>query len=190
MQIDPSLNSERQPPPQFGLKVLFSLITLICVGLVLVRYASPYVLAVIVLIVVTVGAHVVASGVGHQLRAGTDERRRRLARRISVAGGEPAAHSPPEFAPTTQLSERQPLGRIVIIAPIVGGVAGVAAGAWGMAAALGEKARIANVSVAAFAAGVLGAIGAFLIATFLKALASAHAEALRHEAASRKRTES
>lgn len=172
---------ESSPPPQFGLRILFVVVTAICVALALTPLLSALVLGILVLLVVTVGAHFAASGLGHRLRAQAHRTRRRKPHGASgnAAGADELQDA--DFAPPTLLSRRRPLGGIVVIAPVFGGIVGATLGSIGMAHFLADKASLANVAVAGMAAGVLGAIGSFLLATFLKALLEANVEAWRHE---------
>lgn len=182
---------EPSPRPQFGLRMIFIVVTAICGLLALARLVSPFVLGILVLVMITVGAHLAASGMGHRLRQTAHRRRHR-----SRAGAGPDTPGvtdehpaegilPTDLAPSTRLSRRQSLGRIVIIAPLVGGLVGATCGGFGMAKVLGPQSNWANLGVVAIAAGVLGGIGSFLLATFLKAFWDAHAEAWRHEVQNR-----
>lgn len=184
MQLPPVEDrSPPTPPPQFGLRTLFVGVALLCVTLVVARQVAPYLLAVLVLLVLTVGAHLAASGVGSRLTSKADANRRRAAaRRLSLPGGGGGDRLRPEaFAPTTRLSQRRPLGAVKVLGPLVGGCLAATCGGWGMARFLAERATVANVGVTTVASGVLGAIFGFLIAAFVQAMVEANVEAWKQD---------
>jgi len=173
---------ESNSPPQFGLRGVFLVVTVVCVLLAVLRLVSALVLGILVLLVLTVGAHLAASGMARRLHGQAARKTRRKTRGAPLGDASPVDPlRDANFAPTTRLSQHHPMGRIAVIAPILGGIVGTSLGGLGMASFLGSKATLANVAVAAVAAGVLGAIGSFLLATFLKTLLQANVEAWRHE---------
>jgi hypothetical protein len=162
-------------PPQYGLRTLLIVVSAAAVLLGLWQWLSPVTFAGVVLLILSVLAHVAGNAIGSRLRD----------------GGLPAMTAPdPErpaptllddhhFAPATKLSERHPLGWVPLVSAAIGFVIGAAGGAIGAAILLAKNFDWFAVILGAFAFGALGAFGGFLVVGFCKALGEAWHEAAR-----------
>jgi hypothetical protein len=164
-------------PPQFGLRTLLVVISLIAALFGLAQWVSPILLALVVLLVLSIVAHVAANVIGTRLREGR-----------RTPGANSVEHDAPDeihlredhFAPVTKLGGNHTLGWIPFIGAALGLVVGGTSGTLWTANLLGDKQDAFTLALAAVAFGALGGFGAFLIVGFLKAGWDAWHEASHH----------
>ena len=164
-------------PPQFGLRTLLLLVTLCAIVLAASQWLSAWTIAGLVLLGLSIFAHVAGNAIGTRLRElGSQPERKQLdspAERLRARA---------QFAPVTRLGQRHNLGWPIIIATLSGLIAGgVGGGAWTLLTSRGplEPAAV-GLGVIAFAA--LGGILAFGIVGFAQVLVGAIWQAMRQSA--------
>lgn len=164
-------------PPQFRLRTLFVGVALLCALLAVAKLLSPAAVLVLIVIVLSIVAHVAGNALGTQLR---DRGNRRLNSPSSPSPHHP--QTPPtltqeHFAPASKLSSRYSLGLIVIPFIVVGSIGAAVGGGFWLANTVREKATLANMSLGIGAFAVIGGILGFLSGTFLKVMITANVEA-------------
>jgi hypothetical protein len=154
------------PPPQFGLRTLLLIVTLCAVLAALSQWVTPVVLACVVLLTLSIIAHVAGNAIGTRLRdLGSHLPPDDSALPPGLARAKPKAD---DFAPATRLGQRYGLGWPILIATIVGTVAGAVGGvAWTLISSRGPVGLL-NVGVGAIAFAVLGGIAAFASFGFIQ----------------------
>ena len=171
-----STNTERPSRFRFGLRSLLLLVGLLCVVLATIKVVSWLSLVMGLLVVLCIAAHVFGNSLGTKLRE------------QSRSSDDDASHDPARgsadrvtvtFAPPTGLSQRKPLGVVVIVVVALGMIGGAASGVWLLGMALEERATWANMSLGTAAFAVLGGFSGFAISTFLKVVVGANLEAWR-----------
>lgn len=85
-----------------------------------------------------------------------------------------------EFAPPSKLTQRESLGRVIYIAPVVTAVALATAGGFWLRHVVGAKATMGNMAFGIAAFAVLGCILGFLLGSFVKVLVTANLDAWRN----------
>lgn len=172
--------THRQPlplgPPQFGLRTLLLVISVAAVLLGLSRWLSPISLAAVILLILSIIAHVAGNIIGSRLRDGR-------------AGHSPATdkheHTGPlhehHFAPVTKLGHRHSLGWLPLVSAVTGGVIGATVGGGWTAVLIQRSFDWLPVVIATIAFGVLGALGGFVTAGFIKAFNDAWSEAAKNK---------
>lgn len=161
-------------PPQFRLRTLLAGVALLCALLAVAKLLSPAAVLVLIVIVLSIVAHVAGNALGTQLR---DRGNRRL-----NSASSPSPHQPPtltqeHFAPPSKLSSRYSLGLIVVPFIVVGSIGAAVGGGFWLANTVREKATLANMSLGVGAFAVIGGILGFLSGTFLKVMITANVEA-------------
>jgi purine-cytosine permease-like protein len=167
------------PPPQFGLRALLWVITGCAVIFALSRWLSPIALAGVVMLVLSVIAHVAGNAIGTRLRELGGRRKPKTfdQEAASSSSSRPAAA---DFAPVTRLGQRQSLGWPIIIGTASGTVAGgIGGGLWTIFNAHGSPDPLSLV-VGVLAFAVLNGIGAFVIFGFIQVGLGAIRQALAH----------
>lgn len=151
------------PPPQFSVLSLLVCMFLLAAVFAAFKYAGPFGGFAAVLTVLTVLGHVLGNALGTRLRKGgqtaSDEQPPIVESRQLQAS---------DFAPSTRLRQRRPLGMPVLIATTGGVLAGVLFSIglfWGN---YWPGATAIHLVVAAIAFGVLGGIWTFLGTSFLQ----------------------
>ena len=173
---NPKLDGRRLRPPQFGLRTLLLLVTACSVLLALERWFSlaPIAVAALLLLALSIFAHVAGNAIGTRLReigdqpedSGTDR---------ATRFRQPQAR---DFAPATQLSQRRSLGWTIVVATVTGAVAGgIGGGLWTWLESSGPIGLL-NIAVGVVAFGVLGGIGAFTTVALMQVLGGAIWQAL------------
>jgi len=160
--------------PRFHLRTLLMLVALLCVTLAISRNVSPMAVAVAILFILAIAAHVAGNVLGSHLRDEATAKnlaespRRRF--RVSVA----------DCAPTTRLSHRTPLGSTVVVLTLMGAMAGGYGGCeWLSQSIPHEDLTIANLSLGASSFVVLGGFFGFWIGSFLRVFLVATFQAQR-----------
>lgn len=164
-------------PPQFGLRALLLGTALICLMLALMKWMSGAVILVVVVLLLSVLAHVAGNALGTQLR---DTGSRRLPDDAAPDSGLSGAARPlaeHDFAPRTRLSHRQALGWVCYAFPVATSLASAVGGGLWLRHGLGAKATWGNLAFGSGAFAVIGAILGFLLGTFVKVLVTANLEA-------------
>jgi len=177
-RFHPPLSTNAGPRSRFrfGLRSLLLLVGLLCVALAAIKVVSWLSLGMGLLIILCIAAHVFGNSLGTKLRE--------QSRQTEGDGGPDATHRPSDratvaFAPTTGLSERRPLGVIVVVVVGLGMLGGAVLGYWLLGMALEERANWANMTLGTAAFVVLGGFSGFAICTFLKVVIGANLEAWR-----------
>jgi hypothetical protein len=169
-------------PPQFGLRTLLLLVAVCGVLLAIVRlhWLSPVGLAVLLFLAASIFCHVAGNAIGTRLREIGDRQDLSDSRESAAAFRRPR---PQDFAPATQLSQRQSLGWTIVIASSVGVTSGaVGGGLWTFVAGRGHIGLL-NIAVGVIAFAVLGGIAAFATVGFAQVLAGAIWQAMHTSSA-------
>lgn len=163
-------------PPQYGLRTLLLVVSTAAVLLGLWNWVSPIVFAALLLLVLSVIAHVAGNVIGSRLRDG-----RRLSQGAAVEEDLPQQTLLREhhFAPVTKLGRRHSLGWIPLLSAVAGLIIGAAGGGIATAVLLARDFDWFPVIIAACAFGALGGFGGFLVVGFCQALGEAWHEAAR-----------
>jgi hypothetical protein len=172
-----SFLDDRRPglrPPQFGLRTLLIAVTLSGVFCAAAQVVPAWTMVGVVLLALSIFAHVAGNAIGTRLRANGDTP---LLKR--------SPHNPPRELPVTpasRLSERRTLGWPIVVATLGGLIAGgVGGGVWTTFTMRGPI-EPAAISIGVIAFGVLGAMAAFATVAFSLVLMGAMWQALRHPA--------
>lgn len=177
-RVPPTDDRPALQPPRFRLRTLLWGVGLLCVFFAVSSTLGGYALFALVLLVLSILAHVAGNALGMRLRAngssrlplGEEEQRRRS-----------AGYAPPqrgEVAPATWLGQRYSLGKPILLLTALG-VIGGAAGGWVLLNHMYGQATLINLSAGTFACGVLGGIWSFLGVGFLQVLVAAVWQASR-----------
>jgi hypothetical protein len=162
---------DRRPtlrPPQFGLRTLLVVMTVLGAVFALIPWLPPAGVAILLLFGVSIFCHVAGNAIGTRLRANGDRPIPAPLGR-STFGRPTAAH----FAPATRLSQRQSLGWLIVIATVGGIVAGgFGGGVWTLLTSRGPVGPL-NVAVGVIAFGVLGGMAAFATVAFVQVMLGA-----------------
>ena len=156
-------------PPQYGMRHLLLFMFVVALLLVAIKTLDPILAFSLILLALSVFAHVAANAIGTKLR---DSRPASIAPQGTAQKAE--QH---HFAKTTELSERQPLGLLMRIITGISALAGAIVGGWFLANLAGDKATVANVMLATLSCGVLGGLFGFWLSSFLQIAISAVWEA-------------
>ena len=164
-------------PPQFTLRTLIWLITLLAALFSLVNVVHPLVLMGIVLLALLIVAHVAGNVIGTRLREMGDRPVTKEGREIPPRRFNPLVDSE-SFAPPTDLARRISLGLPILIVTLAGVLTGgIAGGLWGYLAA-GSDGWL-NIVVGAIAFGFLGGFGSFAAFSFTQVILGAWLQASR-----------
>jgi hypothetical protein len=170
----PGLPKPPLKPPQFSLRTLFVVVTLVACISALATAVSPMVLAGILFLLVSIAAHVAGNKLGTTLRDHASQQR--LSQELTAAQRSPPASL--EYAPTTRLRERRALGLLAAVFTIFGMATGAAAAIAG-ALSFTKSATPADLVVYGIAGGVLCGFFTFAVVAFLQVLLTAAWEASR-----------
>ncbi len=166
-------NPKLLPPPRFGLRTLLLIVTGCAVIFALSNWLAPIALAGVVMLILSVLAHVAGNSIGTRLRELGTPRASRAAQEAALVRPEKG-----DFAPVTQLGKRQSLGWPIIIGTAAGTLAGgVGGGLWTVTHTAGGL-DVVSIAVGASAFAVLNGIAAFVIVGFLQVGLSAMRQAL------------
>jgi hypothetical protein len=163
-------------PPQFGLRALLLAVSCLAVLFGLWHWMSPITFAALLLLVLSIIAHVAGNVIGGRLRDGQAGQRAAQEKHEHVSD----LHDG-HFAPVTKLGHRQSLGLLPIISAATGTFVGAGLGGGWTAMVTQPTVDWSPVVVAVIAFGVLGGLGGFLTAGFIKALNDAWSEAANKE---------
>lgn len=167
-------------PPQFTLRMLIGLITLLAAMFALVNVVHPVVMAGLVLLALLIAAHVAGNVIGTRLREIGDHP-------VTKEGKE----APPRpfdrhvdrnsFAPPSDLARKISLGLPILIVTSAGVLTGgIGGGLWGFLSA-GSDGWL-NIVVGTVAFGFLGGFGSFAAFSFTQVILGAWWQASRSSA--------
>ena len=156
-------------PPQYGMRHLLLFMVVVALLLVALKTLDPILTFSLILLALSVFAHVAGNAIGTKLR---DSRSTSIAPQGTTRKAE--EH---HYAKTTELSQHQPLGLIMRIVTGISALAGAIGGGWFLASMAGEKATVANITLATLSCGVLGGLFGFWLSSFLQIAISAIWEA-------------
>jgi hypothetical protein len=163
-------------PPQYGLRTLLIVVSSAAALLGLWQWLSPIMFAAVLLLLLSIVAHVAGNVIGSRLRDGI----------LKAKGIEHDPDRPQStllrdhhFAPVTKLGRRQSLGWIPLVSALAGLLIGGAGGGSATAFLLARDFDWFPVVIAACAFGALGGFGGFLVVGFIQALGEAWHEAAR-----------
>lgn len=159
-------------PPRFGLKTMFLMVAAVAASLAFWLAVGPGPGIAVLLIGLVVFAHVAGNALGSQLRDG-GARIRRTGPQKTVRSG--------DYAPVTKLSQRAPLGRCLLVATVIGGVAGAIGGGTLLFRLHPESATVSSLGVGCLATGALGSFWAFWVFSLLQVFLGAWWQAHRHD---------
>ena len=166
-------------PPQFGLRTLLLAVSIAAVLLGLSQWLPPIYLAAIVLLFLSIIAHVAGNVIGSRLRDG---------KAVKVAAEDKHEHAQSlkehHFAPVTKLGHRHSLGWLPLVISLVGFVLGAAIGGGWTAWLLRRDLGWVPVGGAACGVGALGGFGGFVVSGFCKSLGDAWSEAANEKSGS------
>jgi hypothetical protein len=166
------------PPPQFGLRTLLLVMTGCAVIFALSNWLTPIALAGVVMLVLSVIAHVLGNAIGTRLRELGSKSR--MEEKQPSPGQRLARPGAGDFAPVTRLSQRHSLGWPIVIGTAAGTLAGgVGGGIWTVTHTYGGP-DIFSIAVGVLAFAVLNGIAAFVIVGFVQVGLSAIRQALDH----------
>jgi hypothetical protein len=149
------------------------------------QWMSPISFAALLLLILSIIAHVAGNVIGTKLRA------RHLARkRLPAEAEEPRTLlQDHHFAPTTKLGHHQSLGWLPLLSGLGGFLFGAAAGSLWTVRLLEPDFDWGTIALAASAFGALGGFGGFLLAGFGKAFSDAWQQASQNVPASEAKDE-
>ena len=164
-------------PPQFTLRTLLWLVTLLAVLFSLVNVVHPLVLTGLVLLVLLIAAHIAGNVIGTRLREMGDQPVTKEGLKVPPRPFDRHVDRN-SFAPPSDLARRISLGRPILIVTAAGVLAGGSAGGlWGYLAA-GADGWL-NIVVGAVAFGFLGGFGSFAAFSFTQVILGAWWQASR-----------
>jgi fatty acid desaturase len=167
-------------PPQFRLRTMLLAVALLSVLLALMTSVGPLAAFGLLLLTLSIIAHVAGNAIGTRLRENgsrpleaepVPSESRRAKTKVPLPRG--------DFAPATRLSAQHPLGWIVLAAFATGVIVGGSAGGGFLAWLCWERITPVSVACGAAASGALGGFAGFLISSFARELLRAHADAVR-----------
>jgi amino acid transporter len=170
---------DRRPalrPPQFGLSTLLWIVAFFCAALAAMKFVGPLGAFALVLLVLSVLAHISGNALGTRLRAcgdqPVDEQDRPIPSSVRFDRNELSLPGP------RRLTQRQRLGILLTLIVLVAIGAGVAGGVWWT---LHSEANPTSqdIGLAAIAFGVLGGIWGFIGGGFVVVGAGAIREAMQ-----------
>lgn len=159
---------------KFSLRSLFLVTTIVGVVCGLFTWLPAASVVGVLLIALSVVAHVAGNAIGTRLRAQSDHSIKQP--RVDLQ------HTAPEtaLAPTTSLSEHSSLGWIIVLPTLLGAAAGMLGGVLWMRMAYGQGSELGILAIGSIAFATLGAFAAFCLATLTHVTAVAISQALRH----------
>lgn len=175
----PPPSDYRRPlrPPQFTLRTLICLITLLAGLFSLVNVVPPIVIAGLLLLTLLIAAHVAGNVIGTRLREMGDQPVTKEGRKIPPRQWKPQVDQA-SFAPPSDLARQVSLGLPILIVSSAGVlVGGISGGLWGYLTA--ESGGWTNIVVGSIAFGFLGGFGSFAAFSFTQVILGAWRQASR-----------
>jgi len=180
--MSPPANDRRAglKPPQFNLRTMLLAVAIVSVLIALMTSVGPLAAFGILLLVLSIIAHVAGNALGTRLRENGNrpleaEPENVAARRAKTQTPLPSA----DFAPDTRLGGRHALGWTTIAAVLVGGLFGAGLGGTFLAWLCWDKATTVGIVCGAAASGALGGFAGFLLGSFIGELLRAYLQAVR-----------
>jgi hypothetical protein len=163
----------RLRPPQFGLRTLLLLVTACAVIFAAGQWLPPIWVAALVLLALSIFAHVAGNAIGTRLREIGNRKDNR------AYDLQPPVSREPRFAPVTRLGQRYHLGWPIVIATFAGIITGgIGGGLWTLLTAR-QQVPVAAVGLGVVAFAALGGILAFATVGFMQVLFGAIWQAMR-----------
>jgi hypothetical protein len=150
--------------PQFRLRTLFLAVTVFGVLFGLLHALGPIASAVFLMVLATIGLHMVGNALGTTRRDESTERFGERARPVVDQFG--VAERCAAVKKSHRLRERSPLGWVIRITTLLGATAGMAAGVFALSQWTDGK--LPGLVLGATSAGVLGGFFGFLGGSFLE----------------------
>ena len=164
-------------PPQFTLRTLLGIITLLAGMFSLVNVVHPLVMTGLVLLAILIAAHVAGNVIGNRLREIGDQPVTKDGREVPARPLERHIDQS-SFAPRSDLAKRASLGLPLLIVSAAGAlVGGIGGGLWGYLSA-GSDGWV-NIVVGCVAFGFLGGFGSFVAFSFTQVILGAWWQASR-----------
>jgi MFS family permease len=155
------------------------LVAALCALFSLMGVVGSQGMALLVLFFFAVVAHVAGNALGTRLRRNGDTRQSVNGADATAASDEPRRLCAADFAPTTSLSERFPLGLLIVVMTIFGALLGALVGGYVLAMINWERATWFSMVFGALFSGVLGGIAGFLASSFIRVMIGALLQAER-----------
>ena len=164
-------------PPQFTLRTLIGIITLLAALFSLVNVVHPVVMAGLVLLALLIAAHVAGNVIGTRLREIGDRPVTKEGREVPPRPFDRSVDQS-SFAPPSELARRISLGLPILIVTTAGVLTGgIGGGLWGYLSA-GSDGWL-NIVVGCVAFGFLGGFGSFAAFSFTQVMLGAIRQARR-----------
>ncbi len=164
-------------PPQFTLRTLIGIITLLAALFSLVNVVHPVVMAGLVLLALLIAAHVAGNVIGTRLREIGDRPVTKEGREVPPRPFDRNIEQS-SFAPPSDLARRISLGLPILIVTTAGVLTGgIGGGLWGYLSA-GSDGWL-NIVVGCVAFGFLGGFGSFAAFSFTQVMLGAIRQASR-----------
>lgn len=153
-------------PPQFGLRTMLLIVATVGVLLGLSQWMSPISFAALLLLILSIIAHIAGNVIGTRLK---QQAKRSEPTQEPLTSSANASLRDHHHAPTTKLGHRHSLGWLPLASALVGFAIAALAGAVWTTSLLGRDFDWSTISIAAAAFGALGGFGGFLVVGFGKA---------------------
>ncbi len=164
-------------PPQFTLRMLIGLMTVLAAHFSLVNVVPPIVMAGLVLLTLLIAAHVAGNVIGTRLREMGDHPVTKEGREVPPRRWNSQVDQA-SFAPPSDLARRVSLGLPILIVSLAGVLAGgISGGLWGYLTA--GSGGWTNIVVGTIAFGFLGGFGSFAAFSFTQVILGAWRQASR-----------
>ena len=171
-------------PPRFGIRALFTIMTIVGAAIVIWQWVGPAVGMSLLMIALVLFAHVAGNAMGSRLRdtAPMDWHRPSGEEHAQDAGRLKRGTLCPDehFAPVTHLSHRVPLARFLLIVTACGGLASGLAGAWFLHWLYPRTANWLTLLVGGCATGAICAVFSFWLLSLAHVFLNAWWQAHRH----------
>lgn len=155
-------------PPQLRLRTLFLLVGLIGTILAAARSVGPYPTAIIILFAFAVIAHVAGNAIGTRLRQCGDTPIDEHGRPFRLGNWNRRNIKAEDYAPTTQLSKRRPLGLPLLVSTVTGAVGGTVVGIYLLWIDTWPELDFLTAVLGLLGCAVLGGIWSFVSAGFIQ----------------------
>jgi len=167
-------------PPRFHLSTLLWLVAFLCAVFTMMGMVGPYGVFALILLVLSVFAHVAGNAIGTRLRENGDFPISSDGKPIPMDPNRFRKPHEPEYAPITLLGRQVSLGLIVFVITISGVVVGAVGGGSFLTIVNWQRVTVPAMLFAALFSSILGGFAGFVTSSFVKVLVGAQLEALKH----------